>query len=193
MTPLVVGIDEVGCGALAGPVVAAACWLDVSTVEAHPLFPFIRDSKTLPETRRAQVSAFLQALPETHCRFAFGVASKEEVDSLNVQKASLLAMARAYAVLDVRASLVLVDGIQEPDLGEQPVQAVIRGDQKHKEIAAASVLAKVYRDTEMRRLHTLFSQYGWDQNKGYGTLAHRKAIHQLGLTPYHRKHFCTPC
>jgi ribonuclease HII len=190
MTPYVVGIDEVGCGALAGPVVAAACWLEISLLVECPLYPFIRDSKTLAERKREQVSAFLHKLPKTLCHFAFGNASKEEVDTLNVRQASLLAMSRAYKALNVQASLVLVDGKSAPDIGRTPVQTVIRGDQQHKCISAASILAKVCRDAEMRRLHGFFPYYGWDKNKGYGTLFHRTEIAERGLTPHHRTLFC---
>ncbi|MDR2416766.1 MAG: ribonuclease HII [Holosporales bacterium] len=194
MTFFVVGIDEVGCGALAGPVVAAACWLEVSFLTEltnHALFPFIRDSKTLSEDKREQVSAFLHQVPKTRCLFAFGYASKEEVEAINVRQASLLAMTRAYNSLGVRASLVVVDGKYAPDLGETPVQTIIRGDQQHKSISAASILAKVCRDAEMRRLHGFFPHYEWDRNKGYGTLAHRAAITKRGLTPHHRSLFCS--
>ncbi|MDR0662342.1 MAG: ribonuclease HII [Holosporales bacterium] len=186
----VVGIDEVGCGALAGPVVAAACWLEEKALASHPLFPFVRDSKTLSEKKREEVAAFLTEMSPACCHFAFGQASREEIDTLNILRARLLAMARAYQALDRPASLVLVDGSHLPDLGSTSVRGVIKGDALDRRIAGASIVAKVFRDHEMRRLHALFPVYGWDRNKGYGTEEHRTALRLYGCSPHHRVSFC---
>ncbi|MDR2412441.1 MAG: ribonuclease HII [Holosporales bacterium] len=186
----IVGIDEVGCGALAGPVVAAACWLEEKVLASHPLFPFVRDSKTLSEKKREEVAAFLVERSPAHCRFAFGQASREEIDALNILRARLLAMVRAYQALNQPASLVLVDGPHLPDLAFTPVRGVIKGDALDRRIAGASIVAKVFRDHEMRRLHPLFPVYGWDRNKGYGTEEHRTALHLYGRYTHHRISFC---
>jgi ribonuclease HII len=176
---LIAGIDEVGRGPLAGPVVAAAVILNPDCTPAG-----IRDSKTLSEKRRKEISA---ALWKT-ARIGVGVASVEEIDKVNIAQATLLSMSRAAANLPVAPTVCIVDGNMKPKL---PCKAytVVKGDAKSLSIAAASIIAKVTRDRMMRELAREFPQYSWEKNKGYGVEAHREALAQFGVTPHHRRSF----
>lgn len=180
-TGLIAGVDEVGRAPLAGPVVAAAVILDRQCAPAG-----IRDSKTLTEKRRREISA---ALWKT-ARVAIGVASVEEIDRINILQASLLAMSRAVASLPVQPNVCLIDGNIKPKLRCR-AYAIVQGDAKSYSIAAASVVAKVARDRMMCELACEFPHYAWEQNKGYPVEAHRTAIIQHGITPHHRRSFGT--
>lgn len=187
----IVGTDEVGRGCIAGPVVAAAVLLVPIRDDEELLQKFakLNDSKKLA----ASVREVLAEAIRTHCRFALGEASVEEIEELNILKASQLAMKRALSALDVpspESTLVLVDGNQKlPDISYQQM-TVVKGDSKSASIAAASVVAKVHRDALMLRLSDDFPHYAWDSNKGYASETHRTAISERGLSPHHRESFC---
>ena len=184
--PLTIGVDEVGRGPLAGPVVACACHLPVGFAAAW--LSELADSKALSAPKRARLAAELQnAVP-----YALGEASVAEVDSLNIRNASLLAMRRAIEALAVRLSQplkVIVDGnVLIPALGFDQ-QAVIKADATVPCVSAASIIAKVYRDALMQTLHAQFPHYSWFNNAGYGSAAHLAALQQHGATPHHRTSF----
>lgn len=177
---LVAGVDEVGRGPLAGPVVAAAVILDVT----RPI-DGLADSKTLSARRREELSALIR---ERALCWALGRAEVEEIDRLNILQASLLAMARAVTLLSVRPELVLVDGAHAPEINYQ-VQAIIRGDARIPAISAASILAKVARDAEMSEWDRRYPGYGFSAHKGYPTRAHIDALQKQGVCPIHRRSF----
>ncbi len=184
----IVGLDEVGRGCLAGPVVAAAVHLPplrMGTRHARALEQ-LNDSKALTSTQREELAATLHEV--AHC--AIAEASVEEIDSLNILHASLLAMKRARQNLSlVSPAVLLIDGNKEV-LGLPDRQlAIVKGDSQSASIAAASIVAKVYRDRFMCELSERFPQYGWHNNKGYGSMHHRQAIKQHGFTSWHRKSF----
>ena len=182
-SPLV-GIDEAGCGPWAGPVVAGAfIFLNPDDVDDITL-SLIRDSKQLTPARREKAYAQLIALDSIH--FAVGLASVEEIDSLNIGKATRLAMQRAVCQLDIPPAAALVDGIRKPDL-LCPITTVIKGDQTSFSIAAASIIAKVTRDRIMADLDKEFPASGWAKNAGYGTAHHQEALAVYGVTPHHRR------
>lgn len=181
--PLIAGVDEVGRGPLAGPVLAAAVILN----PAKPI-DGLKDSKVLTERKRERLFPEIQ---EKAFAWALGRASVEEIDELNILQASLLAMRRAVMALNLELSCVLVDGNKAPDL-PFVTQTIIGGDALEPAISAASILAKVTRDREMLDLHLEYPQYGFDQHKGYGTAQHLKAIKQNGICIYHRRSFA-PC
>lgn len=183
------GVDEAGRGPLAGPVVAAAVILDPQ----NPL-PGLNDSKKLSASVR-------ERLYDEICRkaaaFGIGQASVEEIDRLNILQATFLAMQRAVAALAFKPEYILVDGRDFPlfaDLPSQrsvPGRAVIKGDGKSQNIAAASILAKVYRDRLMTAESRRYPQYGFERHKGYGTAQHRAALREIGPCPIHRRSFIT--
>jgi len=180
---LVCGIDEVGRGPLAGPVVAAAVILD------RPRMPKslrigIDDSKKLTAEEREEYAAALRSC----AMIALGAAAVGEIDRINILRASLLAMRRAVAALPERPTVALVDGNQAPLL-PCPVRTVVGGDGLSLSIAAASIVAKVARDRLMHRLALRYEGYGWATNVGYATPEHQAAIVRLGLTPHHRFSF----
>ncbi len=180
---IVAGIDEVGRGPLAGPVVAAAVIIDPACLPAE-LADQLNDSKKLSAAKRQ----YLDQLVRAHCRFAIAEASVAEIDRLNILKATFLAMQRAVEGLGTRLDHALVDGNRPPPL-PCAVTCVVGGDGKSLSIAAASVIAKVYRDRLMRDLDVQFPGYGWAANAGYGTKAHMEALRRLGPTPHHRLSF----
>ena len=180
---LVAGIDEVGRGPLAGPVVACAVILDPARLPAE-LALRIDDSKALRPIARRELFLRLQE----HAQFGVGGASVEEIDGLNILAASLLAMQRAVANLTVPPDIALIDGNRAPDL-PCPARTVIKGDQLSLSIAAASIIAKVTRDRIMAELAQAHPGYGWERNAGYGTAEHRAALQRLGATPEHRHSF----
>ncbi|MFH7242939.1 MAG: ribonuclease HII [Spirulina sp.] len=182
---LIAGVDEVGRGALFGPVIAAAVILSESaSLELQGLG--VTDSKRLSPQRRMQLVKPIQALA-THS--AIGYASVQEIERLNILQASLLAMARAIRRLSPVPTLCLVDGNQSiPNLAI-PQQTIIQGDQHHTAIAAASILAKVWRDQLMVRLDRRYPGYGLARHKGYGSVEHRQALQRLGPTRQHRQSF----
>lgn len=177
---LVAGVDEVGRGPLAGPVVAAAVILD----EARPI-EGLADSKTLSARRREELSVLIR---ERAFCWALGRAEVEEIDRFNILQASLLAMARAVKSLSLNPVLVLVDGNHAPEM-KYPVQTVIRGDARIPAISAASILAKVARDAEMCDLDKLYPGYGFSIHKGYPTRVHMNALLKQGVCPIHRHSF----
>ncbi|MFM7450359.1 MAG: ribonuclease HII [Leptolyngbyaceae cyanobacterium] len=185
---VIAGVDEVGRGALFGPVVAAAVILPE---RAAPNLQAVgvTDSKLLSAGQRVELAREIRA---SAIAFQIAYASVYEIDRLNILQASLLAMKRAILRLSVSPRLCLVDGNQRiPDLG-YPQQTVVKGDQRLLSIAAASILAKVWRDQLISRLDRRYPQYQLASNKGYGTPAHRQAIYQFGLCRQHRRSF-SPC
>jgi len=178
--PYVVGVDEAGRGPLAGPVVAAAVVLDPSTPISH-----LKDSKKLSPKQR---EFLFEEIKEKSIAFAFGRATVQEIEQLNILQATLLAMQRAVLNLSITPTQVLVDGNQAPNL-PYAVETIVRGDQTVETISAASILAKVLRDREMFEYHTQYPGYGFKQHKGYATKQHILALKKLGATPLHRKNF----
>jgi ribonuclease HII len=183
-----VGVDEVGRGALFGPVVAAAVILPASAV-AELAAAGVTDSKTLTARQRQQLSTLIQSLA-LDCRV--GVASVREIDRLNILQASLLAMKRAILKLQTPPHLCLVDGNQQIPLLMVPQRTLIQGDRRSLVIGAASIVAKVWRDQLMERLAIKYPGYDLASNKGYGSARHRLALAQLGPTTQHRRSF-RPC
>jgi ribonuclease HII len=179
---IVVGVDEVGCAPLAGPVLAAAVLLDRKLPVR--LVRRIDDSKKLPAEEREAIYARLA----DYAGYGIGMASVEEIDQLNILQARLVAMRRAVEALGISAALVLVDGNRKPELA-LPTRCVVGGDGISLSIAAASIIAKVTRDREMATLAESFPGYGWEHNAGYGTREHREAMRRLGITVQHRRTF----
>ena len=189
------GCDEAGRGPLAGSVFAAAVVWSKEVVEnpAHEEWlELLDDSKKLTDKQRA----YLRPLIEKYATaWAVVEVTAEEIDQINILKASITGMQRALDKLTIRPQHILVDGnkwhpyIPEGQVMEIPARTVVKGDGKYLSIAAASVLAKTYRDEYMLRLHKQYPQYHWDTNMGYPTKAHYEAIRQYGITPYHRKTF----
>jgi ribonuclease HII len=180
----VAGVDEVGRGPLAGPVVAAAVVFPMGV--PRRLAALIDDSKKLSAEQR--LVAFQAIRTSGRAEIAVGAASVAEIERLNILHAALLAMCRAVARLPTSPDLVLVDGNQPPGL-RCPVRCVVGGDGLSLSIAAASIIAKVLRDRAMTRLATRFPGYGWEDNAGYSTPFHRAALRQLGPTRHHRPAF----
>jgi len=177
---LVAGVDEVGRGPLAGPVVAAAVVLDIARIPEG-----LNDSKKLSQKRREALEPVIRAVAGV----GLGVATVEEIDRLNILQASLLAMRRAVAALPVAPGHLLVDGNRLPHPLPCPGTAVIGGDARSVSIAAASVVAKIHRDALMRDLAQHHPGYGWETNAGYGSKIHMQALQNLGITPHHRRSF----
>ncbi|NER82001.1 MAG: ribonuclease HII [Leptolyngbya sp. SIO1D8] len=183
--PRIAGIDEVGRGALFGPVVAAAVMLD-SEVEVSLAEIGVRDSKCLKARQR---EALVEPIKKHASSFAIGMASVHEIDRLNILRASLLAMRRAVNRLNAQPTLCLVDGNQKIPGLQIPQETIVKGDETNTAIAAASILAKVWRDALIVRLDQRYPGYDLASNKGYGSPRHRQAITRLGLSPQHRKSF----
>lgn len=175
------GCDEAGRGCYAGPVFAAAVILPKDF--HHPL---LNDSKQLSEKLRDELRPVIE---KEAISFAVASIDNEEIDQINILKASFKAMHLALDKLNRRPQLLLIDGNRFTKYKKTPHRCFVKGDGRFTSIAAASILAKTYRDEWMQQLHKEFPQYGWDQNKGYGTLIHRKAIEEYGLCKYHRKSF----
>ena len=178
---LEVGTDEAGRGCLAGPVVAAAVILPENFEH-----PFLNDSKQLSEKQRLELKPFIEKKA-----ISFGVSFvwQDEIDVLNILNASILAMHKSISKLSEQPEFIIVDGNRFKAYQEVPHQTIVKGDSKYLSIAAASVLAKTYRDAYMEKIHHEFSQYNWKQNKGYPTKQHRDAIRNFGITSHHRKSF----
>ncbi len=176
----IAGVDEVGRGPLAGPVTAAAVILDLDALPEG-----LNDSKKLTAKRRAALEA--QIMQRT--TWAVAHASVQEIDSLNILRASHLAMERAVAMLDPQPDYLLIDGNLVPRGLTLPAEAVVKGDGKSMSIAAASILAKEARDRIMVDLAQQFPGYGWEKNAGYPTQNHREALVKIGVTPHHRLSF----
>lgn len=179
-TLIIAGVDEVGRGPLAGPVVTAAVILNPDNPIAG-----LADSKKLTEKRR---ESLVPLIKEHALAWAMGRAEPDEIDELNILQASLLAMKRAVEALSIVPEHVLVDGIHAPKLN-CPVTTIIKGDQSEPAIAAASILAKVARDQEMVALEEQYPGYGFAKHKGYPTKQHQQALLTLGVTDIHRRSF----
>jgi ribonuclease HII len=177
---LLAGVDEAGRGPLAGPVVAAAVILD----ELKPI-KGLADSKKL--TAKTRERLFDEIRAKALC-FSIAEASVEEIDTLNILQATLLAMQRAVEALRLKPTLVYVDGNRLPILDVR-AEAIVKGDEKVQEISAASILAKVHRDRMCEEMHRQFPDYGFNTHKGYGTAVHLNALQTLGPTPFHRQTF----
>ncbi len=175
------GTDEAGRGCLAGPVTAAAVIL-------APEFnnSLLNDSKQLSESKRLLLKPIIESKA-----ISYGVAHvfEDEIDSVNILNASILAMHRAIDKLKARPEFIIVDGNKFKPYNNIPHKTIIKGDSKYLSIAAASILAKTYRDLYMEKIHEEFPMYNWKKNKGYPTKEHRAAIKKYGITKYHRKSF----
>jgi len=180
VTAIVCGVDEAGRGPLAGPVYAAAVLLD----DPSPIRG-LADSKKLSAKRRCTLADEIKSKAVS---WAIASATVEEIDNLNILRASLLAMKRAVSGLSIRPDFIVVDGIHLPQV-EMPARAIIDGDALVPAISAASILAKVARDEVMLELHANYPDYGFDRHKGYGTALHMAALQRLGPCPAHRSSF----
>jgi len=177
---ILAGVDEVGRGPLAGPVIAAAVILD----PARPISG-LRDSKKLTAARRAELAEIIESQA---LAVGVGRAEVEEIDALNILRATLLAMERAVANLALQPDVVYVDGNITPSLA-MPAVAVVGGDDRVASISAASIVAKVIRDREMDRAAAHYPNYGFEKHKGYATAAHLEALERFGPSPLHRRSF----
>ena len=175
------GCDEAGRGCLAGPVFAAAVILPPDFKSEQ-----LNDSKQLSEKNRYALRPLIE---QEAIAWGIGVVTAPEIDAINILKASFLAMHRAIEQLKVQPQALLIDGNRFTPYKEIPFTCMVKGDGRFLSIAAASILAKTYRDDYMLQLAEEYPSYGWQQNKGYPTRAHREAISKHGITPYHRKTF----
>ncbi|MDA7693390.1 ribonuclease HII [Flavobacteriaceae bacterium] len=175
------GTDEAGRGCLAGPVTAAAVILPQDLN-----LPFLNDSKKLTEKQR---NILRPQIEDQAIAFSVAHVFQEEIDRINILKASIKAMHLALEQLQKSPEYIVVDGNKFFSFNEIPHQCIVKGDGKFQNIAAASVLAKTYRDDYMKKINADFPVYGWNQNKGYPTQSHRAAIQKYGSTPHHRKSF----
>lgn len=175
------GCDEAGRGCLAGSVYAAAVIFPPDYQNAD-----LNDSKQLTDRRRHLLR---EVIERDALAWAVGIVTAEEIDKINILNASILAMHRALDGLKVRPQAVIVDGNRFKSYQQLPSTTIVKGDGKYLSIAAASILAKTYRDDYMDQLAEEYPQYDWKRNKGYPTRAHREAIRQYGITPYHRRSY----
>ncbi len=175
------GCDEAGRGCLAGSVYAAAVIFPPDYQNAD-----LNDSKQLTDRRRHLLR---EVIERDALAWAVGIVTAEEIDKINILNASILAMHRALDGLKVRPQAVIVDGNRFKPYQQLPSTTIVKGDGKYLSIAAASILAKTYRDDYMDQLAEEYPQYDWKRNKGYPTRAHREAIRQYGITPYHRRSY----
>ena len=175
------GCDEAGRGCYAGPVFAATVILP-----NHFFHPLLNDSKQVKEKDRNELRWYIE---QNALAYAVSRVDNNEIDKINILKASFKAMHKALDNLKLKPELLLIDGNRFLQYKKIKHHCIVKGDSKFAPIAAASILAKTYRDEFMQTLHHEFPMYGWDKNKGYGTLQHRKAIEQFGLNKYHRKSF----
>lgn len=175
------GCDEAGRGCLAGPVVAAAVILPHGF--SHPL---LNDSKKLSDKQRRFLRPIIEQNAIAYC---VGFVSNQEIDKINILQASFLAMNRAVEGLKQKPELLLIDGNRFNNKTDIAFQCIVKGDSLYQSIAAASILAKTYRDDYMLNLHKEFPKYHWDKNMGYPTKQHRQAIIENGISPFHRKSF----
>ena len=173
------GVDEVGRGCLAGPVVSAAVILKKGIN-----LKLLKDSKKISFNKREIVSNHIKS----NSYYSIGIASVKEILSLNILQASLLSMKRAIDLLSIKPDIILIDGMYSPR-NLSNAKTIINGDEKIKVISAASIIAKVYRDNLMIKLSEKFSNYAWESNFGYGTKAHLNGLRKFGITSHHRKGF----
>ncbi len=178
------GCDEVGRGALAGPVVADSVILPRDVHHTH-----LKDSKQLSPKKRKMLAPIIK---QQAVAWSVGVATPQEIDRINILQATYLAMHRAIANLSPLPQLLLIDGKDFKPYVGIPHRCIVKGDTQLASIAAASILAKTYRDVLMCKLAQAYPGYSWETNMGYPTQVHRSAIPRLGVTPYHRKSFCLP-
>ena len=178
---LEVGTDEAGRGCLAGPVVAAAVILPPDFSHA-----FLDDSKQLSEKKRQELRPIIE---ENAISFAVSFVMQDEIDEINILQASITAMHRAIDGLKIIPEFIIVDGNKFRKYQQIPHQTIVEGDSKYLSIAAASILAKTYRDDYMKKIHQEFPAYFWSKNKGYPTVEHRNSIREFGATIHHRKSF----
>ena len=176
----VCGVDEAGRGPLAGPVCAAAVILPRGCI-----IDGLNDSKKLSEKKREQL---FDVITEKAEAYSIAMASEKEIDEINILQATFLAMRRAVGSLEIKPDFVIVDGNRDPLLGIKTM-TLVKGDSLCESVAAASVLAKTWRDEKMRQLAKEYPEYGWDRNMGYPTKEHIEAIKKFGLTPWHRRSF----
>ncbi len=176
---IIAGVDEVGRGCLAGPVVSAAVILKEGIN-----IKLLRDSKKISFQKREEISKHIKCFSYN----AIGIATVEEILNLNILQASLLSMKRAIENLSIKPSFTLIDGVFAPK-GIKNFKTIINGDEKIKVISAASIIAKVFRDKLMIKLSEKYSQYSWENNFGYGTKAHLDGLKKFGITVHHRKGF----
>lgn len=177
------GVDEAGRGSMAGPVYAAAVIWSKQLHSEH-----LKDSKLLSAKKRSELRTYIE---ENAIAISVASIEVEEIEKINILQASIKAMHKALDGLQVQFDRILVDGNKFNPYGDIEYHTIIKGDNKYLNIAAASILAKTYRDEYMIKLHDEYPQYDWLNNKGYGTKKHRDAIQEMGLTPYHRESFCT--
>ncbi|GGE34496.1 ribonuclease HII [Sphingobacterium cellulitidis] len=175
------GCDEAGRGCLAGPVFAAAVIFPAGYSN-----PVLNDSKKLSEKKRMELRPIIE---KEALAYAVASVSAEEIDKINIHKASYLAMHKALDILGVKPEYLIIDGNKFIPYGSVPHACIVKGDGKYLSIAAASILAKTYRDEYMDNIAVDFPEYDWLKNKGYPTIRHREAVLKLGLTPHHRKTF----
>lgn len=175
------GCDEAGRGCLAGPVFAAAVILPTDFQNE-----LLNDSKQLSDKQRYQLRPIIE---REAIAWSIGIVDHKEIDRINILRASILAMHRAIKGLSVKPEALLIDGNRFSPLDNIPYTTIVKGDAKMMSIAAASILAKTYRDDHMKQLALEYPKYGWDINMGYPTKMHRDAISRYGVTPYHRMSF----
>ncbi len=175
------GCDEAGRGCLAGPVFAAAVILDPT----HPI-EGLNDSKKITEATR---NSLRKAIESKALAWSVAMMDNTEIDKVNILKASIYSMQKAVLQLNIKPELLLIDGNRFYPLASYQHQCIVKGDAKFQSIAAASILAKTYRDEWMENAHKTYPQYGWNQNKGYPTKSHRDAIRSNGVSPLHRLSF----
>ncbi len=175
------GTDEAGRGCLSGPVVAAAVILPEQFE-----YPFLNDSKQLTEKQRIKLRPFIEQHALT---YAVSFVWQDKIDEINILQSSILAMHHAIKHLKIEPEFIIVDGNKFKNYKKIPHETIVKGDCKFMSIAAASVLAKTYRDEYMEKIHDDFPDYNWKQNKGYPTKQHRLAIEKFGVTKHHRKSF----
>ncbi len=175
------GTDEAGRGCLSGPVVAAAVILPENFYHE-----FLNDSKQISEKKRRELRPYIE---EHALAFSVAFIDHKEVDEINILQASITGMQRAIEQLSPQPTFIIVDGNKFKPYKEIPHETIVKGDAKFMSIAAASVLAKTYRDEYMEKIHQEYPQYNWQKNKGYPTKEHRNAIREFGPTPYHRMTF----
>ena len=175
------GTDEAGRGCLAGPVTAAAVMFPRNYYNEK-----LNDSKQINHTKRILLRPIIQSEALTFC---YTHVWPEQIDTINILNASILAMQESIIKLDIEPEFLIIDGNKFKPINNIPFKTIVKGDSKYQSIAAASILAKTYRDDYMNTIHEEFPMYNWKQNKGYPTLEHREAIRKYGVTKYHRKSF----
>jgi ribonuclease HII len=185
----VIGLDEVGRGPLAGPVISCGCYFKNYTIQ-EDFYKLIGDSKKLSEKKRKVSFEFLQNLKkEGIIDYHLGIANVEEIDTLNILEATKLSMKRVVDKFDLKNAHLIIDGNFSLNYKSYKENSIIKGDDKSLSIAAASIIAKVHRDRLMKKLSIRHQHFGWEKNAGYGTKLHIENIYRLGPTRHHRKTF----